>query len=470
VRGDENAVIDDKQASRPLVAALQRYQEEGATPFHMPGHKQGKGTAPALRDLLGERLFWSDLTEVDGLDDLHEPSGAIREAQALAAELYGAEQTFFLVNGVLAGFYAMLAAACRPGEKILAARNLHPAAAEAIRLSRVVPVYWQPEIDPVTLLPRVVTPAVVAEGLRRFPDIRAVLLPGPSAAGFLPDWAALVAVCDAHDAALLTDETAGISFPGEGALPFGAAAAVHDLALVPGVPAQGALLHIGGKRLAPVRVQAALGLIQTTSPSYLIMAGLDQARYWLAQNGPAAKAELPEQTEFLRQEIAAGRKEATVQTIGPGRDPFCLTITFPGRVITELATGLEELRRAARAAVGLNSVVLRLQPENNPDDMARIVGSIRAVKTRALAAAGGFSREIIPEFAGPRLLPLGTPIASVPYRQALMRPVARRTVVVPPDTCVLYPGEIMGAAVVEALAWQERCGVKEGHMVEVYMD
>lgn len=458
------------QLITPLVAALGSYREEGPLSLHMPGHKQGKGMALALRELLGTRFLADDVTEVEGLDDLHAPSGAIREAQELAADLFGAAETFFLVNGALAGFYAMLTAACRPGEKILAARNLHPAAAEAIMLSRVAPIYWQPDIDLVTLLSRESGAAAIEAGLRRFPDIRAVLLPGPSTGGVLPDWAAFAAVCHRHGAALIADETAGIPFPGCGAVPSGADAAVQKFRGLPGAPAQGGMLHSGGNRLDPMRVRTALGLIQTTSPSYLIMAGLDRTRYWLAQNGLAAAGELLEQAEYLRREIAAGGEDATVLPHGPGCDPFCLGVTFPGRLLTNPAAGLANLPRTVRAAVGLSSIVLRLGLGHNRDDLKRIAGTISTLKPRALAAAMGFPREILPEFVISLSLPLGAPTEKIPYRQAVMRRVARRTVVLPPDACVLYPGEIIGEAVIEALAWQERYGGGEGRTVEVYMN
>ncbi|MGI5840055.1 MAG: DegT/DnrJ/EryC1/StrS family aminotransferase [bacterium] len=457
-----------KQSITPLVDALSGYREEGPLPLHMPGHKQGKGMVPALRNLLGARFFTFDVTEVEGLDDLHAPSGAIREAQKLAAELFGAGRTFFLVNGVLAGFFAMLTAAGRPGETVLVARNLHPAAAEAIVLSRIVPTYWQPDIDPATLLPREPEAAAIEAGLRRYPNTRAVLLPGPSIGGALPDWAALAAVCHRHGAALLADETAGISFPGRGALPAGADAAVQSPAPVPGAPAQGALLHIGGRRLDPACVQAALGLIQTTSPSYLIMAGLDRTRRWLAQNGPAAARELMEQAEYLRRGIADGRENATVLPHGPGRDPFCLGVTFPGRIIADPAAGLANLPRTAQAAAGLNSVVLRLGPGNDDDE--RIAGVLRALTLRALAADMDFPREILPEFAASLPLPLRASTEKIPYRRALMRRAARRTVILPPDACVLYPGEVIGETVIEALAWQEQHGFREDKELEVYAD
>lgn len=463
-----NAVATEKQSSTPLVAALRCYGEEGLTPFHTPGHKQGKGTAQHLHDLIGAPMLSDDLTEVEGLDDLHEPSGAIREAQGLAAELFGAERTFFLVNGGLAGFYAMLTAAARPGEKVLAARNLHPAAAAAITLSRIVPVYWQSEIDPATLLPREATAAGIEEGLRRFRGIRAVLVPGPSTAGYLPDWTALAAVCRGHDAALLADETAGIPFPGGGALPAGASAAVQEFRGVPGAPAQGGMLHIGAGRLDPVRVQAALGLIQTTSPSYLVMAGLDRARHWLARSGPAAAGKLSEQAGLLQQKISADLDRVTLSAPGPGRDPFYLTVTFPGRLISNPAAVSEKLRRTARAAIGLNSIVLRPCPGNNIHDLDQIADAIRAVKTRPDGNTD-FIGEMLPECASPPMRPAGAPTARIPGLKALGKPAARRMVIVPPDTCVLYPGETIGDGAIKALAWQERRG-EEDRMMEVYTD
>ncbi len=458
-----------KQEDTPLWDAIQAYREEQPAPFHTPGHKMGRGAA-RLAAWLGEEGLAADLTEIGGLDNLAEPTGVIRAAEELTAELLGADRTFFLVNGTLAGFYAWIAAVCRPGDILLAARNLAPAAAAALHLSGVMVVYLQPEFVPGTGLTLGVSPAVLAAALERYPQAKAVILASPGPSGAVPDWVGLAAVCHNHGVPLLADETLGAHMsllPGApvGALSGGADGAVQHL---PDFPAQGGWLQVRGTRVDHSRIQAALNLLQSTSPSYVTMAALDRVRARLAGPGRGELAALAEKIAAWRPVLAErfGLRVWTESRTGDAVyrcDPLCLTCLFPywQRSVTsapapELSSGM---------TTGPDSLVFRPAFGHNIEDLTEQI-------TRRMQIGSVGERQVwippCPAVSEPvPPCPPGARKEWVSYRSALGRTVARRTVLLPPDAAVLYPGERVSAAAVASLEWMQPTDNSAGGEIEV---
>ena len=131
----------------PLAEALLRYAGLGVMPCHTPGHKRGRGAHPLLHRFFTEEGLRADVSLSSELDDLHAPTGCIRAAEELAAETYGADAAFFMVNGTTGAVHTMLLAALAPGDVLLVPRNVHRSVVGAMVLTGVRPVYMQPEID-----------------------------------------------------------------------------------------------------------------------------------------------------------------------------------------------------------------------------------------------------------------------------------------------------------------------------------
>ena len=129
----------------PLLEAMRTYEQGQPAYFRIPAHRFERGVHPDFRRAVGEQVFRYDLTEAEGLDDLHHPEGAIREAQELAAELYGSDRCWFLVNGTTCGNEAMILSAAGPGEKIMVPRNAHKSVLMGLILSGAEPVWIMPE-------------------------------------------------------------------------------------------------------------------------------------------------------------------------------------------------------------------------------------------------------------------------------------------------------------------------------------
>ena len=275
------------QEHMPLLEALKAFRDESPAYFRIPAHRFLRGLSPALA---GENLAALDLSEAEGLDDLHQPTGPIREAQELAAELFHARRTFFLVNGTTCGNEAMVLSAVREGEKIIVPRNVHKSVLMGLIMSGATPVYVMPEyLEPWNLWGSV-TPEAIEEAFRREPESRAVLLVSPTYYGIASDLERIAGICRRHNALLLVDEAHGshLYFSDDlpkGALACGADAVAQSFHKTAGSFTQSSLLHLGTDRIDSQRVEENLHLVQSTSPSYLLMASLDAARRELAVHG-----------------------------------------------------------------------------------------------------------------------------------------------------------------------------------------
>jgi arginine decarboxylase len=278
------------QSNTPYFDALRDYVNDSVVSFHTPGHKHGVGMHPLLRDFIGENILKIDLTQVLGLDDLSQPEGPIKLAHELAAAAYGADHSYFLVNGSTAGNQAMLMTAVRPGDTVLLPRNSHKSALSALILSGARPVYLKPELDHELFVDHAVTPATVEAGLRNEPNAVAVFLTSPTYYGATADVAAIADVVHARGKLLLVDEAWGPHLHFHPDLPQSATAAKADACVnsthkLLGAMSQAAMLHVVGTRIDTGRLEATLRIFASTSPQLALLASLDVARMQMATEG-----------------------------------------------------------------------------------------------------------------------------------------------------------------------------------------
>ncbi|MEH2072706.1 MAG: aminotransferase class I/II-fold pyridoxal phosphate-dependent enzyme [Nostoc sp.] len=278
------------QNQTPLLDALKANAARPHAPFYTPGHKQGKGISQPFADLFGKAVFSADLTELADLDNLFAPQGVIQEAQQLAAEAFGASQTWFLVNGSTCGIEAAILATCGTGDKIILPRNVHLSAIAGLILSGAIPIFLNPEYDPVLDIAHSITPNTLQSALQQHPDAKAVLTVYPTYYGVCGDLSAIANITHQYNIPLLVDEAHGAHFAFHPELPTPALAAGADLTVqsihkVLGAMTQASMLHIQGERINSNRISKALQLLQSTSPSYILLASLDAARQQMALDG-----------------------------------------------------------------------------------------------------------------------------------------------------------------------------------------
>ncbi|MBE9119075.1 aminotransferase class V-fold PLP-dependent enzyme, partial [Lusitaniella coriacea LEGE 07157] len=274
----------------PLLEALRSRAQKPDAAFYAPGHKRGKGIPQALEDLLGSAVFQADLPELPELDNLFAPQGAIEAAQNLAAEAFGAEKTWFLVNGSTCGVMAAILATCGAGDKIILPRNSHQSAIAGLIHSGAIPLFINPEYDPQLDLAYSITPEAVERVLKQNPETKAIMMVYPTYHGICGDLGAIARLAHQHDIPLLVDEAHGAHFAFHPQLPpsalsFGADLSVQSTHKLLGAMTQASMLHLQGKRIDPQRLNQALQLFQSTSPSYLLLASLDAARQQMAMRG-----------------------------------------------------------------------------------------------------------------------------------------------------------------------------------------
>lgn len=301
-------LCQNMQKRAPFFEALRGYITKDMVAFHTPGHKYGKGIDPEFLELVGENMFKIDLCELPEVDNLHDPQHVLKEAQELAALAYGADHSFFLVNGSTTGNNAMVLSVCDPGDKILIPRNVHKSVLGGILLSGAVPVYIQPAWDSIMGVAHCITPEAVAEGFKANPDAKALLIVNPTYYGVTTDLTAIAGICHELDKPFLVDEAWGPHLHFHPELPVCALCAGADLVvqsthkMISGMT-QSSMFHVRQGKVDVQRVRKVLQILQSTSPNYILMGSLDTARRQMALHGEELLSKAIEMAEWARAEI-----------------------------------------------------------------------------------------------------------------------------------------------------------------------
>ncbi|MCZ6942899.1 aminotransferase class I/II-fold pyridoxal phosphate-dependent enzyme [Bacillus mycoides] len=289
------------QNRMPLYEALMEFKERRLLSFHVPGHKNGlnfpQKASGGFKDILS-----IDVTELTGLDDLHSPFECIDEAQQLLAEVYGVHKSYFLINGSTVGNLAMILSCCGEHDIVLVQRNCHKSIINGLKLAGANPVFLNPWIDEVHNVPVGVRDEVIKEAITKYPNAKALILTHPNYYGMGIDLEASIAYAHAHKIPVLVDEAHGAHFcigdpfP-KSALVYGADIVVHSAHKTLPAMTMGSYLHINSRLVSEEKVSSYLSMLQSSSPSYPIMASLDIARFAIAVIKEEGHDEI---VEFLR--------------------------------------------------------------------------------------------------------------------------------------------------------------------------
>ena len=261
---------------------LKNYSDSDYYAYHMPGHKRNldlmDGTSP----------YRIDITEIDGFDDLHHAEGILKEAQERAAEVYHADETHFLVNGSTVGILSAILGTTEKGDSILVARNCHKSVYHAIYLNELDPVYLYPKFDTELGLSTEIDAADVQKALENHPGIRAVMIVSPTYDGVVSDIEKIAEIVHEAGCLLIVDEAHGAHFGFDPYFPksanmYGADLVINSLHKTLPALTQTALLHVNGERVNRRKVKRYLDMLQTSSPSYILMASIDACIHLLEQ-------------------------------------------------------------------------------------------------------------------------------------------------------------------------------------------
>lgn len=460
------------QAKTPLLDAIGHYVNYPHAAFYTPGHKGGSGISPALTELVGTAVFKADLTELSGLDTLFAPEDSIREAQELAAAAFGAERTWFLVNGSTAGVMAAILATCGSGDKIIMPRNVHQSAIAGLILSGAIPIFVNPEYDAKLDIAHSITAEAVATALDRHPDAKAVMVVYPTYYGVCGDLKAIAHLAHQHHKPLLVDEAHGPHFHFHPDLPPSALSCGADLTVqsthkVLSALTQASMLHVRGNRIDRDRVSKALQLVQSTSPSYLLLASLDAARQQMALYGEELMSrtlELAADARFRIGKIPGlNVLEYDPNSGSIALDPTRLTVTVSDLSLSGFAADeiLSEYGILAELPT-MQNLTFIVTLGNKQADIDRLVEAFTIV-------ANKYSKKVSPDRTTLKEfnliamhdyneMPLISPreaffssTETLPIEQTSNRVSAELVCPYPPGIPILMPGELVTNAVLEYL-------------------
>lgn len=453
------------QNKAPLWEALVDFSLKKRISFHTPGHKHGKGLDNELLQLTGNGFGRIDLTELPGLDNLHFPRGPIREAQKLAAEACGAAESFFLVNGASCGIQAMVLSCCRPGDKMIIPRDAHISVHNALIICGVEPVYIYPEIDPGAGLILGITREHLCQVLENNPDAKGILLINPNYYGICSNLAGLIQEAKRFGKPVMVDEAHGAHLQFHPLLPpsageLGADLWVQSTHKMTTSLTQSGLLHFGSDLIDIERIRAALSMVQSTSPSYLLMASVDLARRQLATVGRQALDRLLIWISNVREHLAglSGIKCFNEANLPVGKgftcDPLKLLLNFErlGLKGTEAAHILRDVFNLECELADTKNVLFAFAPGNSEEDCLKLVEACSRIKdyniNPSIKTTNNFLEQDIFDYvykdARQVLTPRNAWFAdkiNIPLVEAAGQVAGQFVLIYPPGIPVICPGE-----------------------------
>lgn len=432
----------------PLLDMLKAYKEGQPLPFHMPGHILGRGLSHELKMAGG-----LDITEIPGSDCLHAPTGVIKEAQELAAKCFGAGSTLFLVNGSTAGIHTMVRAVIKPGGKLILERNSHRSVLNALALFGGEPVFVMPSVDEKTGLPLGVTSEAIERAILDNENVQGVLVTRPNYYGIASSMERIHEITERYGLTLLVDEAHGAHFRFHKKLPptaleQGADLCVQSLHKTMPALTQTALLHgrMGYQRWAEVETSASM--LQTTSPSYILMASIDRARDIMENEGEALYERLGQHIEAFERELES---RTTIQRVtwsrtGLESDFTRIVLSFENTRLSGFEA--EELLRSRFGIVAemadLTHVVLIATPFHTPEDFKRLLHALEEL-SKAFKGKRSVSPVKWPQSLPERAVPMGQALSlkscEMPIKESLNKISGGSVVPYPPGIPLLNPGE-----------------------------
>ena len=438
-----------------LDLKLEAYAKSDIYPFHMPGHKRKPLPMP--------NPYTIDITEIDGFDDLHHPTGVLKEAAQRAARLYGAKKSYYLVNGSTCGILAAVSAAVPQGGKLLMARNAHKSAYHAAYLRNLSTVYLNLGQTKFGIL-GAVDPKEVREHLQADLKIRAVLITSPTYEGVVSDVAAIAEIAHEYGIPLIVDEAHGAHFGFHEAFPvsavrLGADVVVQSMHKVLPSFTQTALLHLNSGVVLPEKIEQYLDIYETSSPSYLFMAGMEKCLRLLEESGKTLfEAYVKRLLEFYERAGRLKHLRVMRKKDFPGDEVFDLDLS---KIVISVqhtnSTGKELYRELLQRyriqmelctgfyALGMTSIM------DDEDGFLRLNAALEAIDGNLLDADETGYGVMAARLYSPKEKQfeiheaMAFPKKTVSFEEAVGHVSARMVSLYPPGIPILLPGETIDA-------------------------
>jgi len=438
----------------PLRRAINKHLEGSRCRFHVPSHRTG--WACNQREMF-------DLTELEGLDNLFKPSGAIEESQKIAAEVFKADETYYLVNGSSAGLIAAIWSYCRPGDKVLLGRNVHRSVITGLVLSGAIP-FFMPVEEHIAGIPLNIKVEAVEALLSEVSAPRAFIVTSPSYWGITPHLAGLREVTQKRRIPLLVDEAHGGHFIFHKDFPASASLCQADLWVnsahkTLGALTPGAFLHQKGTDNNNERLKHALSMFQTSSPPYPVLASLER----ICHEGSVGWEEAIQLSSYMRQQIFHMKGFSCLQPDMLSEefslDPLRLTIIIDRISLTgfQVSALLRDKYEIEVEFSGPNYLILIIHPQHRWEHINILIKALNELENDYSSSQTLMSfqnKYEIPELVmTPREASEGR-WQEVSLKNAVGCVSAVTVVPFPPATPILIPGELISAELVEKV-WED---------------
>ncbi|MCH1623939.1 aminotransferase class I/II-fold pyridoxal phosphate-dependent enzyme [Ferdinandcohnia quinoae] len=449
------------QNETPLFTGLLEHAKKNPVQFHIPGHKKGAGIDPKFRDFIGQNALSIDLINIGPLDDLHQPKGIIKQAQDLAAEAFGADHTFFSVQGTSGAIMTMVMAVCGPGDKIIVPRNVHKSVMTAIVFSGAIPIFIHPEIDKDLGISHGITTDSVERALKQHPDAKGLLVINPTYFGISADLKRIVEIAHSFKVPVLVDEAHGVHIHFHESLPLSAMQAGADMAATSvhklgGSMTQSSILNVKEGLISSQRVQTILSMLTTTSTSYLLLASLDVARMRLVTEGHELIDKTIQLANSIRKRIneidnlhCVGREIlGTKATYDFDPTKLIISVKELGLSGFDVEKWLREKYNIEVEMSDLYNILCIITPGDGEKEANILVEALRALASEVMIDedANVTHDVLLPDIPVLALSPRDAFYAEtevVPFEDAVGRIIAEFVMVYPPGIPIFIPGEII---------------------------
>ncbi|MHB8173925.1 MAG: aminotransferase class I/II-fold pyridoxal phosphate-dependent enzyme [Nitrospirota bacterium] len=476
---------DPAQYKTPLFDAMVSLAESRKISFHTPGHKSGKGIATRFVKYVGPNIFSIDLTTLDEVDSLQKPVGVIKEAQELAAKAYGADRSFFLLNGTTGGNHAMVMTACNPGDGILVARNCHKSIIAGAILAGAQTHFIYPRMDASLMMSMNVTFDAVRQAVEMaaalHPEIKVLVITSPNYYGICADLSKIIPFAHGRGMTVLVDEAHGphLGFHPElpkSALSCGADMVVQSTHKIIGGMTQASMMHAKAERVDIMTLAGVLKVAQTTSPSYILMASLDLARMQMATEGEKLLSKALMLARWARDEIngiqglkCLEKKDVIERGMGDlDETKLAINVSNLGMTGYQVSQALNSEHDIQVEMADPFHVLVIVSIGDRKEDVSRLVAALREI-AKGRRAALRFDWEQVKPPTGTRQ-PVAQPQGFqkpvdrspreaffaahelVPLEQSAGRLSSEIVTVYPPGIPMLVPGEVVTEDVVNYLS------------------
>lgn len=434
-----------------LYDKLLAYAVENRYPMHMPGHKRNCA-------FVMENPYAFDVTEVEGTDHLHHPTGIIRQEMEKLKKIYGTQDTYLLVNGSTCGILAAVSACCRRGDTVVVARNCHQSVYHAIELLGLQPLYVYPKVDRDTGICLGITAEQVREVLAD-KEASCVILTSPTYEGIVSEIGQIAEVVHEKEIPLLVDEAHGAHFAWCDKMPATAMQQGADLvveSLHKTLPAltQTGLLHRVTDRVPAERIERYLGMYETSSPSYVLLASISQCIGWLQTGGEQWFDTYLERLTAFRKQAEKWKHLSLWEC--PEKEPSKLIITTNASSLTGAALA-DKLRNIYRIEVEMAAsgyIIAMTSVCDTAEGLQRFAMALSEIDA-GLAQEQWEKKESFPDWRAMIRKGIDEALEDIgerlPLSEALGRISTEYAMIYPPGIPFLVPGEEVTAYVVEQI-------------------